>query len=344
MTITCKDLTNAQLFIAMDFLAFLNGFADETIIYCSGQNAQAYRPLEKLFENIYFKKDTTKSVQITFIDKVEQDNQTPLIFPILKNDQIPERRPASWIPLNKSVQFPEYILPELTSAQDMVRKLVTNQDLEGRHVLISAGPTAEDLDPVRYLTNRSSGKMGVSLARAAFLRGAEVQLVYGPGRELAPLVLSTDFVRSADEMAEQVLHHFTKTDVYIGTAAVADYTPVQIAPQKIKKSNEGLQLKMKRTKDILRLISAKKKRQKIVGFSVETENVIANSLKKLEEKNLDMIVINNPKEQGSAFAGDTNKVSVLLKNGQMYNLPLLSKQSLSNKLLDFIQEQVLANV
>jgi len=344
MTITCRDLTNAKLFLVIDFLAFLNRYADKAFIYCSSQNAREYRPLEKLFENVHFKSGKPQSAQISFIDEMDQNSQESLVFPILKNDQIPEERPSSWIPISSSTQFPGYYLPDLISTQDMVQKLVTVQDFKGLRLLISAGPTAEDLDPVRYLTNRSTGKMGISLARAAYIRGADVQLVYGPGQETVPITLQTELVRSADRMAEQVLHHFSDTDVYIGTAAVADYTPVQVASQKIKKSPKGLQLKMKRTSDILRLLSAKKKKQILVGFSVETENVIANSLKKLEQKNLDMIVINNPKEHGSGFAGDTNKVSVLLKNDQMYKLPLQNKYALSHKLLDFILEQVRANV
>lgn len=344
MTLICSDFTETKLFLVADFLAFLNEFADEVQIYCSDQNVQAYLPFEKLFKNIRFKTGLAESAQIAFIDDVEHKNETKIIYPIVQTEQIPEELPTSWIPLIKSAHFPGYSIPELDSAQEMVQKLVTIQDLKGLRLLISAGPTAEDLDPVRYLTNRSSGKMGVSIARAAYIRGADVQLVYGPGQEIVPLVLPTDFVRSAEEMTEQVLKHFSDSDVYIGTAAVADYTSMQTATHKIKKSAKNLQLKMKRTSDILSLLSTKKESQMIVGFSVETEHVIANSLKKLEQKNLDMIVINNPQEQGSGFAVDTNKVSVLLKNGQMYNLPIQSKKSLSHELLDFILKQVRANV
>ena len=343
MNFYCNDISNGKLFLAVEFLSYLNGFDPKVIISCPQKDLDNYRGLAALFPTLIFTEEKARKYDLIFTDTISQEEDAALIYPILPvNEKLPPL-PSGCIPPDTSKNIGSRYLPDLPSAQDMAERQITKRDLQGTKIIISAGPTAEDIDPVRYLTNRSSGKMGIALARAAFIRGAETELVLGPGSQKPPLVLNTTFVRSAAEMAEAVLEKFAGADVYIGSAALADYTPQQTESDKIKKKKGGLQIKLKRTTDVLQALSKKRKKQILVGFSVETNNVIANSLKKLEQKQLDMIVINNPKEQGSAFAVDTNKVSVLLKNGQMYNLSLQSKRNLSHKILDFLREMQSAN-
>ncbi len=343
MKFYCNDRSGGKLFLAVEFLSYLNGFKGEVIIACPPKDLDNYRGLAALFPALSFTEDKAPRCDMLFTDTISQEENATLIYPILPVKEELLLIPSGCIPPDTSKNIGGCYLPDLPSAQDMVEQHITKQDLQGTKIIISAGPTAEDIDPVRYLTNRSSGKMGIALARAAFVRGAETELVLGPGTQRPPLVLNTTFVRSAAEMAEAVQEKFDSADVYIGSAALADYTPQQTETEKIKKKKGGLQIKLKRTTDLLQALSKKRKQQIVIGFSVETSNVIANSLKKLEQKQLDMIVINNPKEPGSGFAVDTNKVSVLLKNGQMYNLTLQSKLSLSHKILDFLREIRTAN-
>ncbi len=343
MKFYCNDKSGGKLFLAPEFLSYLNGFDGEVIISCPQKDLDNYRGLAALFPSLSFTEEEAQQYDLLFTDTIFPKEDAALIYPILPVKEELLLIPSGCIPPDTSKNIGGCYLPDLPSAQDMVERQITHQDLRGTKIIISAGPTAEDIDPVRYLTNRSSGKMGVALARAAFVRGAETELVLGPGSQRPPLVLNTTFVRSAAEMAEAVLEKFDSADVYIGSAALADYTPQQTEAEKIKKKKGGLQIKLKRTTDVLQALSKKRKKQIIIGFSVETNNVIANSLKKLEQKQLDMIVINNPKEQGSGFVVDTNKVSVLMKKGQMYNLPLQSKRALSHKLLDFLREIQAAN-
>ncbi len=337
MTLSCCDQSGGKLFLAVDFLSFLTRYAETVQIFCAKDEREQYRGLARIFPGLLFTSKTSEHYDLLFTDTVITAPSADLVY-LFAGENPPADLGGNYIPHSSRNQFTEYTLPDLPSAQDMIKRLKTKQDLQGKRILISAGPTAEDIDPVRYLTNRSSGKMGIALARAAFIRGAKTELILGPAKQQPPLVLHTTFVRSAAEMADAVQEKFADTDVYIGSAAIADYTPQKIERQKIKKQKNGWQLKLKRTTDVLRTLAKKHKRQIVIGFSVETNNIIANSLKKLEQKQLDMIVINNPNEQGSGFAVDTNKVSVLLKNGQMYNLPLQSKQELSYKILDFLRE------
>jgi len=334
----CNDISNGKLLLAPEFLSYLDGFDAHVRISCPKGDLDIYRGLSALFPSLSFTEEKAQHCDLLFTDTITENSGATLVFPILSVKKERSQLPSNYIPLDTEKGIGGYYVADLLSAQDMVQRLVTKQDLQGKKIIISAGPTAEDIDPVRYLTNRSSGKMGIALARAAFIRGAETELVLGPGSQPPPAALNTTIVRSAAEMADTILEKFPGADVYIGSAAIADYTPQKTETDKIKRKKGGLQIKLKRTTDILHALSKKRHHQIMVGFSVETNNVIENSLKKLEQKQLDMIVINNPKEHGSGFAVDTNKVSVLLKNGQMYNLPLQSKQSLSHKILDFLRE------
>lgn len=210
------------------------------------------------------------------------------------------------------------------------------KDLKGKKVLVTAGPTQEAIDPVRYITNHSTGKMGYAIARAAAYRGAEVTLVSGPTTLEPPLFVNTVFVRSAADMAEAVKGCFQEQDIIIKAAAVADYTPAETAAEKIKKSEESTGLSLKRTEDILKFLGEhKRQNQFLCGFSMETEHMVENSRKKLEKKNLDMIVANNLKEEGAGFGTDTNVVTLLTKDGEK-QLPILEKEEVAHRILDEI--------
>jgi phosphopantothenoylcysteine decarboxylase/phosphopantothenate--cysteine ligase len=210
------------------------------------------------------------------------------------------------------------------------------KDYSGKKILISAGPTAEDIDPVRFLTNRSSGKMGLALARISFLRGAHVTLITGPVKTEIPGYLKSINVRSAQDMFEAVKKNILEQDYFISAAAVADYTPAEKAINKIKKSDSPLKLDLVRTTDILEYAGKNKSGlQKLIGFSLETKDLIDNSVKKLNMKNLDMIVANNPNEENAGFEVDTNKVLILTKTKQIA-LPVLSKFETAWQILDTI--------
>jgi len=209
-------------------------------------------------------------------------------------------------------------------------------DFKQKNILITAGPTIEDIDPVRFISNRSSGKMGIALAEQAHKRGANVTLISGPVTINTPDYLKIINVRSAKEMYQAVLDHFPSCDIFIAAAAVADYTPAKVSLQKIKKGNDNFILDLVRTKDILNEIKTiKSVKQKVVGFSVETEKLVENSKNKLVNKNLDMIVANNPGIEGAAFAGDTNQVEIITKK-QHISLPMMSKAEAADKILDQI--------
>lgn len=209
-------------------------------------------------------------------------------------------------------------------------------DFKHKKVLITAGPTIEDIDPVRFLSNRSSGKMGLALATRAGQRGADVTLIIGPVNIDVPSHLKRINVRNARDMLNAVLGEFPSCDIFIASAAVADFTPVSFSTQKIKKSDSGLNLQLERTKDILNEIKRiKSKSQKVIGFSVETEKLLENSKNKMIRKNLDMIVANNPTIVGAAFGVDTNQVEIITKNDHI-SQPLASKNDIADKILDNI--------
>lgn len=219
------------------------------------------------------------------------------------------------------------------------RELAWQKDLVGQKVLITAGPTREAIDPVRYITNHSSGKMGYALARVCAARGAEVTLISGPTALAKPLFARVIPVTTAREMYEAVVEEAPKADVICKAAAVADYRPKQVSTEKMKKSGDGLALELERTDDILKYLGEHKKPgQFLCGFSMETENMIVNSRKKLEKKNLDMIAANNLKVEGAGFQGDTN-IMTLITRTQEIQLPLLSKEETAARILDQILEQ-----
>lgn len=219
----------------------------------------------------------------------------------------------------------------------IVREIACEKDLAGQKILVTAGPTREPLDPVRFLTNHSTGKMGYAIARQAMLRGAEVTLVSGP-TELTPppFVRVVPVIRAAD-MFEAVKERWESQDMIIKAAAVADYTPVQMAEDKIKKKDGDMMLALDRTQDILAWLGQhKKEHQVLCGFSMETRDVLENSVEKLEKKNADMIAANCLKENGAGFGTDTNHLSLISRNG-IKDLPMMSKEAAADRLLDALK-------
>ena len=198
---------------------------------------------------------------------------------------------------------------------------------------MTAGPTREAVDPERYLTNHSTGKMGYAVAKAAMLRGAEVTLVSGPVELEPPLFVTTIPVTSAAEMFDAVTEALADMDAVIMAAAVADYTPVETADQKIKKSEGGMSIPLKRTKDILAYLGEQKRPgQLLCGFSMETEHVLENSREKLKRKNADMIAANSLREEGAGFGCDTNHLTLITEKDET-DVPLMSKQEAADVLL-----------
>ena len=220
----------------------------------------------------------------------------------------------------------EYILREVTK----------EKDLSGKKMLVTAGPTRESIDPVRYITNHSTGKMGYAIARAAMLRGAKVTLVSGPVEIKPPLFVEVVPVKSAAEMFEAVTSRAGEQDIIIKAAAVADYTPKTVASEKIKKMDGESQITLTRTQDILKWLGEHRRDgQFLCGFSMETENMLENSRKKLEKKNVDMIVANNLKVAGAGFGVDTNVVTMITKD-DITELPQMSKALVADRILDQI--------
>ena len=205
-----------------------------------------------------------------------------------------------------------------------------SKDLMGKKILVSAGPTYEDIDPVRFIGNRSSGKMGYAIAKAAYLRGADVTLVSGPSTQSIYPEIKMIKVRSASEMEKAVKKEVDKNNLLIMSAAVSDFRPVKVASNKIKKEKGTIDLKLVLNPDILSSIKTKK--TKIIGFALETQNEVNNAMKKLKEKNLEMIVLNSPGKE-SGFEVNTNKVTILKQDGKTTRLPLLSKFRVANKIL-----------
>lgn len=218
--------------------------------------------------------------------------------------------------------------------QYILRQLAFPHDLEGKKVLISAGPTQEALDPVRYLTNHSTGKMGYALARMAMLRGAEVTLVSGPVSIAPPPFIRLVPVVSAKDMFEAITANAPESDYIFMAAAVADYTPAQYADDKIKKHDADMQIPLKRTQDILGHLGAHRTDGQIIcGFSMETRDMLENSRAKLQKKKVDMICANNLKVPGAGFGVDTNVITMITKD-EITQLPLLTKEETANAILD----------
>jgi phosphopantothenoylcysteine decarboxylase/phosphopantothenate--cysteine ligase len=210
------------------------------------------------------------------------------------------------------------------------------RDLDGLTVLVTAGPTCEDLDPVRYLTNRSSGKMGYAVAEAAALRGAKVILISGPTNLETPAGVERIDVRSANEMHRAVLDRIAGASIAILAAAVADYRPVEQHSEKIKKGIGTLTISLEPTLDILADVAKNKGRKIIVGFAAETEHVAENARKKLLAKNADLIVANDVTAEGAGFDQDTNIVTLLSRDGRDLALPKMSKSEVAQRILDEI--------
>jgi phosphopantothenoylcysteine decarboxylase / phosphopantothenate---cysteine ligase len=226
----------------------------------------------------------------------------------------------------------------LASQQSIVaavrETLHTQQDLRGQAVLITAGPTCEDLDPVRYLTNRSSGKMGYAVAEAAARRGAKVFLISGPVNLETPTGVERIDVRRAEEMQRAVERKFPGCSIAIFAAAVADYRPAETAGEKIKRSRETLSLTLEATPDILKSVANRKGEAIVVGFAAETQSVAENARKKLVAKNADLIVANDVTAEGAGFDHDTNVVTLFSRDGRDLALPKLSKSEVAQRILD----------
>lgn len=225
--------------------------------------------------------------------------------------------------------------PELL-LQYILREIAYEKDMQGKRVMVTAGPTQESIDPVRFITNHSTGKMGYAIAKICMLRGAEVTLVSGPTSIAKPEFVHVVDVVTAKEMYEEVTKRAKDQDIIIKAAAVADYRPKSVSSEKMKKKDDDLAIPMERTDDILKFLGEhKKEHQFLCGFSMETENMLENSRKKLEKKHLDMIVANNLKVEGAGFAGDTNVVTIITGQEEV-SLGKMTKEETALRILDEI--------
>jgi phosphopantothenoylcysteine decarboxylase / phosphopantothenate---cysteine ligase len=235
---------------------------------------------------------------------------------------------CGWLGKGRLAEVPDIVEAAMAA-------LKRRRDLEGQTVLVTAGPTVEDIDPVRFVSNRSTGKMGYRLAEAARDRGARVVLVSGPTSLPAPSGVELVAVRSTEEMARAVQKSATEASIVLMAAAVSDYRPSEVAPQKVKKGSEPLSLDLVRTKDILRSLGeAGRDGQVLVGFAAETENLRENARKKLREKHLDLIVANDVSRKDAGFASDTNVGLFLDAAGGEEELPLMGKHELAERILE----------
>ncbi|MBI5097687.1 MAG: bifunctional phosphopantothenoylcysteine decarboxylase/phosphopantothenate--cysteine ligase CoaBC [Nitrospirae bacterium] len=210
---------------------------------------------------------------------------------------------------------------------------LTQKDLKGQNILVTAGPTIESIDPVRFISNRSSGKMGYAIAKAALRRGAKVTLISGPTSQMPPENVSFVSVEKASEMETAVLRHLPKATAVIMAAAVADFTPAIIDKLKLRKKDISA-INLKKTSDILKKVGAKKGKRVVIGFAAETGKNIENAKKKLKEKNLDLIVLNDVTQKGAGFGIDTNIVTIIDRKGKITDYPLMKKIEVANVILD----------
>ena len=230
--------------------------------------------------------------------------------------------------------------PASTLLDYILKEIAYPKDLKGKKILVTAGPTQESIDPVRFISNHSTGKMGFSIARQAMLRGADVILIKGNTSVSPPPFVQVIDVVSAADMFLAVKKHYKECNIIIKSAAVADYRPSHISDEKIKKKSDDMSIALTRTDDILEYLGKNcSEGQYICGFSMETENMIENSRSKLIKKNLDMIVANNLKQDGAGFAGDTNIITMITQDTQK-QLPLLSKDEAADQILTFISEMI----
>ncbi|UIO40607.1 bifunctional phosphopantothenoylcysteine decarboxylase/phosphopantothenate--cysteine ligase CoaBC [Brevibacillus brevis] len=221
-------------------------------------------------------------------------------------------------------------------AADETRQTIREKDLQDKHVLITAGPTREKIDPVRYITNHASGKMGYAIAEAARDRGAKVTLVSGPTTLARPDGVEFIAVESVQEMFDAVMEQLPHCDIVVKSAAVSDYRPKHVAEHKLKKGDGPLDLVLEKAPDILKTIGERKTKQFVVGFAAETQNVLQHAQSKLERKNLDMIVANNVLLEGAGMGSDTNIVTLLTRGGEQLALDKLSKRAVADKLFDAV--------
>lgn len=220
----------------------------------------------------------------------------------------------------------------------ILREIECEKDLKGRKILVTAGPTREAIDPVRFITNHSTGKMGYAIARQAMLRGAEVTLVSGPVSITPPPFVKVIETVSAEDMFQAVKANYEEQDIIIKTAAVADYTPARKQEEKIKKSDGEFGIELNRTQDILAWLGSQKKdAQVLCGFSMETQNVLENSRAKLEKKHADLIAANSLRDEGAGFGTDTNHL-ILIERENMTDLPLMTKKDAADRLLDTLEK------
>ena len=235
----------------------------------------------------------------------------------------------------------------MAEPQDIIsfieRNLSIKLPLHGKTFLITAGPTFEAIDPVRFIGNHSSGKMGFALAETAFKLGAKVILISGPtSQKLSTSSIKLTLITSSDEMYEKVTDKYDEVDVVIMSAAVSDFKPKTISNNKIKKSNKTLSIEVEKTKDILSYLGKNKKNQLLIGFALETDNEIENAKHKLNNKNLDLIVLNSLNDKGAGFGVDTNKITIISKENKTLNFPLKDKKSVSldivNNIIELINE------
>jgi len=228
-------------------------------------------------------------------------------------------------------------LPDPSVIFNTAESILSPKDLRGCHILVTAGPTREEIDPVRYLSNYSSGKMGFAVATAALQRGAQVTLIAGPTYLTVPGGVDLIPVSSAAEMHSAVLSHLDSNDVIIKAAAVADYRPIDRSSQKLKKSSDNLMLELEKTVDILAELGQRKGERILVGFAAETERLMTHAAEKLKKKNLDLIVANDITREGAGFDGDTNIVRILHADGKVEELEKMSKRAVADKLLDRVK-------
>jgi len=228
-------------------------------------------------------------------------------------------------------------LPEVPDILEEIQSLMTEKDLVDEHILVTAGPTREPFDPVRFITNYSSGKMGYAIATMARRRGARVTLISGPTQLPVPSGIRFQSVSSALEMRDAVMASLLEATVVIKAAAVADYRPAVRQEQKIKKKDEDFTLKLERNPDIIQEIGEKKGDRILVGFAMESERLVENAIGKMVAKNMDFIVANDVTKQGAGFQGDTNIISILDRQGDMQELPLMDKMEAAGFILDKVK-------
>lgn len=225
-----------------------------------------------------------------------------------------------------------------TIVDEVVKLLTKEQDLKGKHIIVTAGPTRESIDPMRYITNRSTGKMGYSIAEEAVKRGADVTLISGPTNIVPPQNLKKLInIESAQDMFNAVINNLDENDVIIKSAAVADYKPKNYSNKKIKKSNDDLIIELDRNKDIAYEIGKIKDNKILVGFAAETNDLLENAKNKVKKKNLDFIVANDLTKEGAGFGVDTNIVKIIDKDGNITDYPKMKKEEVANVILDKVK-------